>query len=43
MIVPLAENSASRPSVATAPRRMVAVCPRASDICEATVRFQIKS
>ena len=43
MIVPDAENSASRPSVAVAPRRSVAVLPRASVICEATVRFQIRS
>ena len=43
MIVPDAENSASRPSAATAPRRIVAVWPRASAICEATVRFQMRS
>ena len=43
MTVPEAENSASRPSVATAPRRMVAVEPLASPIWEATVRFQISS
>ena len=43
MTVPEAENSASRPSAARAPSRTVAVVPRASAICEATVRFQISS
>ena len=39
----VAENSASRPSVATPPNRTVMVVPRASDICDASVRFQISS
>jgi hypothetical protein len=43
MTVPLVENSASRPSVLVAPNRTVTVWPRASAICEATVRFQIRS
>ena len=41
--VPLAENSASRPSLLVAPMRIVAVVPFASAIWLATVRFQIKS
>ena len=43
MTVPLAENSTARPSGSVAPSRTVAVEPRASAICEATVRFQISS
>ena len=46
MTVPDAENTVSTgPSgvVAVAARRTDAVCPRASAICEATVRFQISS
>ena len=43
MTVPEAENRTSVPSDAVAPRRTDAVCPRASAICEATVRFQISS
>ena len=43
MTVPDAENRTSVPSDAVAPRRTEAVCPRASAICEATVRFQISS
>ncbi len=43
MTVPDAENRTSVPSDAVAPRRTDAVCPRASAICEATVRFQISS
>ena len=43
MIVPLAENSTSRPSPEVAPKRIVAVVPRASAIWLAIVRFQIKS
>jgi hypothetical protein len=49
MTVPLAVNSASAgsamPSTAVGPAAMVtdAVTPLASAICEATVRFQIRS
>jgi hypothetical protein len=43
MTRPLAANSASWPSGVTAPSRMDAVTPRASAICEATVRCQISS
>jgi hypothetical protein len=41
--VPLTPNSASSPAVEVAPSRIVRVCPRASAICEATVRIQISS
>ena len=43
MTVPEVENSASRPSDAVAPTRTVTVWPRASAICDAMVRFQIRS
>ena len=43
MTVPDAANTASRPSVLVAPSRTDAVDPRASAICEATVRFQMSS
>ena len=41
--VPAVPNSASRPSAAVAPSRTETVSPRASAICEATVRFQTSS
>ena len=41
--VPAVENSARRPSEASAVMRTDTVWPRASAICEATVRFQIRS
>ena len=41
--VPDAENSASRPVGVVVPRRSETVSPLASAICEATVRFQIRS
>ena len=41
--VPDAANTASRPSLASAPIFTEAVDPRASAICEATVRFQMSS
>ena len=43
MTVPAALNAAARPSAVGAPSRTEAVWPRASAICEATVRFQISS
>ena len=43
MTRPDAENSASVPSAVRAPSRTFAVTPRASAICEATVRCQISS
>ena len=43
MTVPDALNSTTLPSSSVPPSRTVAVEPRASAICEATVRFQISS
>ena len=43
MVRPLALNTASRPSAAVPPMRIVTELPVASFICEATVRFQISS
>ena len=43
MTVPDAANTAARPSLVRAPIFTDAVDPRASAICEATVRFQISS
>ena len=40
--MPDAENSASVPSAAAAPRRTVTVVPVASAICDANVRCQIR-
>jgi hypothetical protein len=41
--VPEAENSASRPEELVAPSLSETVSPRASAICDASVRFQIRS
>ena len=41
--MPEADSSTARPSAAVAPIRTLAVVPRASAICEATVRCQISS
>ena len=43
MTLPLAENSASRPGPVRPTRRTWALVPVASDIWEATVRFQMRS
>jgi hypothetical protein len=43
MLLPLAANTASSPSDDDAPMRTCTDCPVASDICEATVRFQTSS
>ncbi len=43
MTVPEAANSTRRASVVVAATRIEAVVPRASAICEATVRCQISS
>ena len=43
MTVPAVANSAVRPSLAVPVIRTETVWPRASAICEATVRFQIRS
>ena len=40
---PLALKTASRPSLAAPPMRIVTELPTASFICEATVRIQISS
>ena len=43
MVRPLAVKVASRPSAAVPAIRRLSVVPRASAICEATVRCQISS
>ena len=43
MTVPEAPNSTFSPPDEVAPMRSETVCPRASSICEASVRFQIRS
>ena len=43
MVLPAAEKTASSPVDDRAPRRTCMLRPRASAICDATVRFQMSS